>query len=379
MRYCTKCIQPDTRPGIVFDEEQVCSACRWAEYRATEVDWAQRKKELLEIANSVKRTDGRPDCIIGVSGGKDSHFQAFYVRTLGLRPLLVNCVPENLTDVGRTNLDNLVRHGFDLISIRPNPNIARELTKQAFFKYCNPVKPSEYSLFASSWIVAAGLDILLVIQGENPVHTLGIVEDMDSGDNAYNIRQHNTTSGDAQQWLYEGIDLSDLFFYQFPSPPDLPGVRSIWLSYYTKEWSYYGNTKFAILKGLRGRSNHSPLETGKLSSYCSTDSDIHILNQFLKYLKFGFGFVTDEVSYLIREGHLDRTTGISLVKNYDGKLNEKYIHDFCSYIRISISDFWKVVDRFVNKDLFHKDAAKAIWRTGNWAPKFTVGEDYVPR
>lgn len=376
MRYCHKCVQPDTRPGIIFDDEQVCSACRQAEYRKT-VNWEQRELELQQIAEEAKSIKADFDCVIGVSGGKDSHFQAFYARdTLGLKCLLANCIPENMTSVGHQNLENLVQRGFDLISYRPNPDIMKAVTRQAFFAYGNPVKPSEYPLYAVSWITASRFDIPLVIQGDNPAETLGIIKDTDVGGDAYGIRKHNTTSGEAAQFLQEGVELRDLFFYQFPSLDKLKGIRSIWLSYYAKEWSFTGNTEFAISKGLRGRPKHNPRSTGKLSAYCSIDSDVHILNQLLKYYKFGFGFVTDEVCYDIREGRLTRKEGINLVRRYDGRLDEKYIRGFCDYLDITIEEFWTTVAKFINRDLFYKDIA-ILWRAGGWMPRFTVGESYV--
>lgn len=377
MKYCTKCVQPDTRPGIIFDDKQVCSACRQAEYRKT-VNWEQREIELHQIIEYARSIKADFDCVIGVSGGKDSHFQAFYARdNLGLRCLLANCLPENMTDVGQQNLENLVQHGFDLVSYRPNPKVMKALTRNAFFKYGNPVKPSEYPLYAVSWITASRFNIPLVIQGDNPAETLGIVEDTDTGGDAYGIRKHNTTSGEAAQFVQDGVDLRDLFFYQFPDLDELNRVRSIWLSHYAKEWSFTGNTEFAISKGLQGHPEYTPETTGKLSKYCSIDGDAHILNQLLKYLKFGFGFVTDEVGYDIRDGRLTREEGIRLVKQYDGKLSRKYIVEFCDYIDISETTFWNVVEKFVNKDLFYKDKYMAIWRLGDWVPRFTVGEDYV--
>ena len=138
MKYCRKCVQPDTRPGLVFHSKGVCAACRVSEERL-KVDWDKREKELIEIANWARENSGGGfDCAVGVSGGKDSTFQAIYVKEqLGLKALLINCAPDNISDVGRQNLENLVQQGFDMISIRPNPKIERELSKQAFFKYGN--------------------------------------------------------------------------------------------------------------------------------------------------------------------------------------------------------------------------------------------------
>ena len=115
MKYCRRCLQPDTRPNIQFNEEQICYACLW-EDKKKEIDWEKRKKELIEIAEEAKekaQKKGLPyDCVIGVSGGKDSTFQSFYARDeLGLRVLLVNSIPEGLTKAGRHNINNLVEHG----------------------------------------------------------------------------------------------------------------------------------------------------------------------------------------------------------------------------------------------------------------------------
>ncbi|MBP3825105.1 MAG: N-acetyl sugar amidotransferase, partial [Butyrivibrio sp.] len=105
MRYCKRCLQPDTRPGIVFDDEQICFACRYEESKAT-IDWAAREAELKGFAEEAKAEAKKRgniyDCIIGVSGGKDSTFQAVYAKEkLGLNPLLINCMPDEITEIGR--------------------------------------------------------------------------------------------------------------------------------------------------------------------------------------------------------------------------------------------------------------------------------------
>ena len=100
------------------------------------------------------------------------------------------------------------------------------------------------------------------------------------------------------------------------------------------------------------------------------DSDLQIANQMIKYLKFGFGFATDEACYDIREGRLTREDAKWLVQEYDGCCGEKYIDITCNYLGITVEEFWSVVDKYVNKKLFFKDDK------GKWSPKFTVGEDF---
>lgn len=351
MRYCKKCVQPDTRPGIKLDDEGICFACRYSEKAEKEINWEKRDKRLKEIAEWAKENSkGGYDCVVGVSGGKDSTFQALYVRDkLGLNVLLTNCVPDGITDVGRANLENLVQKGFDLFMVRNNPRIMKELTKRSFYKHGNPVKPSEYPLWAVTYQIALAYKIPLIIQGENPGITLGVIEGLGDDDNAMNINLGNTLAGgNAKDWIGDGIDYKDLLPYQFPDKSELrnSNIKAIYLNCCVKEWSFSHNTEFSVRHGLKGRFGHDPNLTGRLNPYCSIDSDSQIVNQMLKYHKFGFGFVTDEVCYYIREGKMSRDEAIELVQRYDGKCGEEYIRKFCEYIDISIDEFWRVANSF---------------------------------
>jgi len=377
MKYCKRCVQPDTRPHVKFDDDGVCFACKWQEKVDSEIDWDKRKKQIQEIADWAKKNaKGTHDCVIGVSGGKDSTFQAMYAKEeLGLNCLLVNLAPDGITKWGTQNIENLIQKGFDTLIMRPNPIIWKKLIKHAFYKYGNPVKPTEYPLWASSYIAALKFGIPLVIQGENAGLTLGVVEGVGDGDNALDVNLLDTMAGgNASEWKVEGIKLNEILWYQFPDKNEIKksNIRAIWLNYYAKEWAYKHNIEFAKKHGLMGRQNHDPNLTGRLSPYCSIDAEsAQIVNQLLKYLKFGFGFVTDEVCYYIRSGDMTREEGIEQVKKYDGKCGEKYLKDFCDYIGITIDEFWKVADKYVNKKLFEKDP-----KTGKWIPKFTAGIDF---
>ena len=90
----------------------------------------------------------------------------------------------------------------------------------------------------------------------------------------------------------------------------------------------------------------------------------------IKYLKFGFGRASDYLNYEIRAGRIKRNDAIKIVKKYDGKCSKKYIKSFCNYIGISEKDFWKQIDKFVNKKLFYKS------NKGEYLPKFIVGENH---
>ena len=375
MKYCKKCVQPDTRPKITFDQEGVCYACRYAE-NIDSIDWDEREKQLREIADWAKKNSrGGFDCIIGVSGGKDSTVQALYVRDqLGLKALLVNCSSfgTHVTKEGLHNLENLVQHGFDTISYILNPKVLRAVTRRGFYQYLNPYKAWDYALYAVSYITALKFAIPLVVQGENAAITLGVTSALDPNDDALNINQYDTLGGgNASDWVQDGIELKDLLFYQFPDKDELrkSGIRAIFLGYYLKEWSYTHNTEFAKAHGLQPIEGNDPNLTGKLNPYAAVDTyPLQAVNQMLKYYKFGFGYATDEVCYYIRDGRMSREEAIRLVQQYDGKCGEKYIREVCGIMDITVEEFWQVVDRFVNKKLFRKDPA-----TGEWKPKFKVG------
>ncbi len=377
MRYCKHCLQPDTRPGVVFDDECVCFACRYEESKVN-IDWNEREAELQAFADEAKAESKKRgniyDCIIGVSGGKDSTFQAVYAKEkLGLNPLLINCMPDEITEIGQKNIDNLNHLGFDIISIRPNPIVARKLARKSFFERGNIVAASEYCLWASAYIMAVKFNIPLIIQGENAALTLGAAKNQEATGNAFSVLQLETIRGasvDSFVDLSNNITEKDLFLYKIPDVDLMQnmGIRAVFLQYYSKEWSQVRNADFAIARGLTGRSDDLH-ELGRYRRYTALDSDLQIPNQMIKYLKFGFGYATDEVCYDIREGRLSREDAKWYVNEYDGLCGQKYIDATCRYLDISEEEFWSVVDRYVNRDLFEK-------KDGRWVKKFTVGEDY---
>ena len=377
MKYCKRCLQPDTRPGIIFDDEQICFACRYEESKKT-IDWNQRHAELQAFADEAKaeakKRGNLYDCIIGVSGGKDSTFQAVYAKErLGLNPLLINCAPDEITEIGRKNIDNLNNLGFDIISIRPNPIVAKKLARKSFFERGNLVAASEYCLWASAYIMAVKFNIPLIIQGENAALTLGAAKNQEPTGNAFSVMQLETIRGasvDSFVDLSNNITEKDLFLYKIPTVEEMQekGIKAIFLQYYVPEWSQVTNADFAIARGLTGRTDDLH-KLGRYRRYTALDSDLQIPNQMIKYLKFGFGYATDEICYDIREGRFSREDGKWYVNEYDGLCGEEYIESACKYLSITKEEFWEVVDKYVNRDLFEKV-------DGKWKPKFTVGEDY---
>ena len=351
MEICTNCIQPNTRPGIYFNEEGVCGACLWGKEK-NKIDWDLRCKELQDIALWAKKNSkGDYDCTIGVSGGKDSTKQAITARDkLDLNCLLVNCEPENITDIGRKNIENLKNLGFDVVTIRPNPNVMKRLIRYDFFEHLNPVKATEFALYSSTYIIAEKFKIPLIIQGETQVLTLGTrLISAGQVQDALNVDQNmRTLSQGCQEYLnVDGIKKRDLFLFRY-NKENLKelGIKGIWLQYYLKEWSYRGNAEFSKKYGLTVRENFNPKDIGTYVDFSALDSDLNHVNQMLKYIKFGFGFCMDHACYDIRDGHITRNEAMNLVKDYDGKCSEEYIKKFCDYVEITIDKFWDTANSF---------------------------------
>ena len=351
MEICTNCIQPNTRPGIYFNEEGVCGACLWGKEK-NKIDWDLRCKELQDIALWAKKNSkGDYDCTIGVSGGKDSTKQAITARDkLDLNCLLVNCEPENITDIGRKNIENLKNLGFDVVTIRPNPNVMKRLIRYDFFEHLNPIKATEFALYSSTYIIAEKFKIPLIIQGETQVLTLGTrLISAGQVQDALNVDQNmRTLSQGWQEYLnVDGIKKRDLFLFRY-NKENLKelGIKGIWLQYYLKEWSYRGNAEFSKKYGLTVRENFNPKDIGTYVDFSALDSDLNHVNQMLKYIKFGFGFCMDHACYDIRDGHITRNEAMNLVKDYDGKCSEEYIKKFCDYVEITIDKFWDTANSF---------------------------------
>lgn len=365
MQYCKKCIQPDTRPGIQFDSEGVCPPCRFAENHE-KIDWTARRQELEEIADfGRKHNVSGYDCIVAVSGGKDSLRQALYLRDeLGLNPLLVSCVypPEHQTERGARNVANLISLGFDFIGASPNPQVWKKMMREGFLRYGNFLKSSEMALYASTPKVAISYHIPLICFGENPVIALGALEVRSTTGDANRIKHSYTLKGGTDSVKTKDIRDQDLYWYRYPSDDEMEWakLKLFYLGYYLKDFTRFYNGDFAQKHGLEIRTD-PPEDIGDNYGFEALDDDFVIVNQMLKYIKYGFGKVTDQVCEAIRLKMMTRDQAIDLALKYDGKCANRYVKKFCNFLEISESQFWEVANRFRNKEIF-EEVGKGEWR-----------------
>ena len=371
MKYCSTCLQPDTRPGEQFDDSGNCLACRSAR-QGDDIDYEERFLVLRRILKEFPRAPGQLfDCVLGVSGGKDSTRQALWLRDrLELNALLV-CLswpPEQVNERGAHNLSSLIELGFDTVVSAPAPGTWRRLMRKSFLRFGNWAKSTELALYSSIPQIALRYGIRLIFNGEDPgqreVQALG-----DEGWDNNGVRNLNTLAGGSMDWLLnDGFSRDELLPYVYPAPQDFEryGLQIVDLGWFLGDWSFRSNGAYAAAVGFDPRTE-SPEETGDLSYVSAVDEDWVSVNQVVKYYKFGYGKVTDYVNEEIRSGRLRRNEGASLVESYDGKCTTQLIEKFCEYIEISTSQFWDVVRRFANPDLFE------IRDGGILRPRFRVG------
>ncbi len=373
MKYCTHCLQPDTRPNTRFTEQGLCPACDYFG-RLAHVDWQERFDILQDLLAKFPRKPGQQfDCIIGVSGGKDSTRQALWVRDkLELRPLLA-CLtypPQQVTQRGVENISNLIELGFDVVISAPAPGTWQSLMRESFERYTNWARSTELALFSSVPQLAIRYGIPLILWGENPGLQLGDLKTLGrTGYDGNNLRYMNTLSGAALDWMLEsGLALHDLIPYQYPTSEefDQHNLQIVYLGWFLGDWSLANNGMYSATNGLQIRED-TVANTGDLWGVTSLDEDWVTLNQMIKYYKFGFGRVTDYVNEEIRLGRMSRERGIELVEQHDDACGDGYIESFCQYIGISEQHFWDKVHTALNRELFDLDTQGRIRR------RFKVG------
>ncbi len=374
MKYCTTCLQPDTRPNSRFTDTGQCPACVYFDQLAL-VDWQERHEILLDLLEGFRRPPGRYfDCLVGVSGGKDSTRQALYVRDkLGLRPLLV-CLsypPQQVTPRGVDNISNMIDSGFDLVMSAPAPDSWRRLMRLSFDRFTNWARSTELALFTSVPQIAIRYQVPLILWGENPGLQVGDMGTLGrTGYDGNNIRFGNTLGGGQYDWMQEaGVPPGNLLPYQYPAAEafDAAQIQIVYLGWFLGDWSFINNAAYSCASGLEKRDDDVS-NTGDLLGVSSLDEDWVTLNQMIKYYKFGFGKVTEYVNEELRLKRMDRATAIRLCEQYDGACADHYIESFCEFIDISVDTFWEKVRASCNRQLFD------VRPDGRIERRFVVGE-----
>jgi N-acetyl sugar amidotransferase len=361
LRYCVRCLYPETKPDLFFDERGVCSACQSFDSRRA-VDWPTRRAEFDRVVGQYRSQDGSNyDCIVPVSGGKDSTCQTLRLLEAGLNPLCVTATTDSLSDIGRHNIENIKKLGVDYIEVSVNPVVRRRLNKLALLEVGDISWPEHVTIFTVPVRIAVKMGVRLIVWGENPQNEYG-------GPAA---ASENKTLD--RRWLEEfggllGLRVSDLLEidgikphhliqYTYPTNEDLQRAQltAVFLGYYFP-WDGYANALYAQAFGFR---TFDRMVEGSLANYENLDNYQTGIHDYFKYLKYGFGRATDIANNHIRRGRLSREDAWRMVEHHDGLFPwtclGRPIHEILREIDMTLDEFIAVCDKYTNRRLFRCD------------------------
>lgn len=368
MKYCKRCVMPDTRPGITFNAEGVCSACQAFENRK-KVDYIARFKELKNLCDKYRNMNGpnNYDCMIAVSGGKDSHFQVHLMKEMmGMNPLLVT-VEDNfpMTNAGMHNIKNISEcFGCDIVSLKPNIRAQKRIMRNTFEKYGKPTFFIDRYIYTFPLHMAVKYNTPLLVYGENVNYEYGgnqTKETYSAKDQIFNGVAYGIDTADL---LGDGVTLRDLNFFDPPNREDLDKLEPMYVSYFV-EWNSFGNYIFAKSRGFHDLT-HEWDRTHHAECFDQVDSRAYLVHSWMKYPKFGHASATDYAARFVRYGIITREKAVEIVKERDHALDPICVREFCEFCGYSESEFWNIVDTHYNRELFEKD------KMGRWVLKNPV-------
>lgn len=372
IKFCSRCTISNQRPRITFNDDGVCAACQFAEYKQGQIDWHQRETELRATLDRFRRTDGGYEVLVPSSGGKDSAFIAHELKyKYGMNVLTVTWAPHLYTDIGFKNFQAMMHvGGLDNILGTPNGIIHRKMTKLSFDILGDPFQPFIYGQTNFPLQVSLTHKIPLIMYGEN-----GEVEYGGDMKNAFiptrdytaDHKKHYFSGLSPEDFIKYGITEEDLRPYLAPPVEKLKANHTeIHFYGYYKKWvpqeNYYYCSEHTGFTANPARSE------GTYSKYASLDDKLDGFHYYLSFIKFGIGRATSDSAHEIRDGHITRDEGVELVKKFDGEFPKKYFNEFLEYCDITESYFNEVVDSWRSPHLWKQVG-------GEWKLRHRVSHD----
>ena len=370
MQYCKKCVYPGSSAvKLTFDENGICSGCRVAETKKN-INWNERGAMLKEIMEKYRSQDGSNyDCIIPVSGGKDSYFQTHYItNVLGLKPLLVTYHGNNFLPEGEHNLKRM-REVFDVdhLIFRPSEKVLIKLNRLGFKKMGDMNWQNHAGIFTYPVQVAVNYKVPLIIWGEHGYTDLGGMYSMgDFPEMTAKYRLEHAQRGfdwDDMIGGEEGLKEQDLLWLKYPTNEKLEelGIRGIYLGNYV-DWD--GNFNYKLMKEQYGwKESQEPFD--RTYRMFSNIDDMHEngIHDYMKFIKFGYGRASDHACKDIRAGHMTRDKGIEMVKKYDS-VKPRDLRRWLEYVGMTEQEFDKIADSFRDPKVWRKNE-KGEWEKDN--------------
>jgi len=369
LQYCKKCLFPATKPDLYFNAQGICDACISADNkhgRGDAIDWTARAKEFESIVVPRKLdNDGWYDCIVPVSGGKDSTWLVHAMKSLHwMNPLAVTFDQFDQTSIGRKNLDALRSVGVDHVHFTLNPHVVRQLVKKGFEIVGDPYWVNHVGMFTVPFHISTRFNVQLVIFGEQPQLEYGGPEE--SKNNMIMDKRWRQEFGGMRGFREEDmvdpeISAGDLRILKYPTDDQIQDVGVIGLFYgYFFKWDAVSHVKIIEQYGWSGLTQ---APSGSWLNYENCDMHFISLREHLKYVKYGYGRATDQLNIAIRDRRITRLEALNFAREIDGECPREVILEFCDYIKITEEEFYNVRDSFVNQEIFVRDSY------GNWVMK----------
>lgn len=377
MKYCLRCCYPEnTKPAIIFDDKGICSGCRAFEQRGHEkVDWKSKQEELKNLLESYKekaRKNGSAyDCIIPVSGGKDSHYQAhLMMKVYKMNPLFVTYNHGYNSKLGMRNLRNLVdKLGCDLIRYSTNPKTAKKISRYMLKKVGDITWHYHAGIMTFPIQIAVKYKIPLMIWGEHgEAFLFGMHNLEDKVEFTKKRRQEHLMRGFEPEDILDDpknteLTKKDLLPFFYPSNEEIEsiGVRGIYLANY-HSWDQQENTQMMIDKyGFETYQNRQTT----FNLYEKVDDFFQDTHNYLKYLKFGYSRCTDHASLEIRHQRMTREEGIEMIKKYEHLVRPKNLDVFLKFAEMTEKEFLNNIDHLREPSIWEKDS-KGDWKILDW-------------
>lgn len=365
--YCRTCVLPCTRPNLIVNRDGSCG-CVPSRQECVPTP-TNRRSDFKQLVENVRSRGAEYDCVIPVSGGKDSTWQVVTALEYGLRPICVTWKSPARSELGQKNLANLVSLGVDHVDFTVNPDVERRFIREAFVRMGSPAIPMHMAIHSLALRTAIRYSVPLVIYGENSADEYGNVSDSARGWQLTNdwLSRYGVTQGTTViDWIGDGLSRRDLSSYSWPSDAEIRNadVRAVFLGFYFP-WDPVETSRVAVANGFEIADQPT---TGLYNFADIDDSFLISIHHFMKWPKFGFTRTWDNISIEIRHGRMTREEGILILRELGEEIPYQEIEAFCSFIAMSTDEFWRVVERFRNSEIWQKNAL-GVWQIDDFLIK----------
>jgi N-acetyl sugar amidotransferase len=351
MKYCKLCVLPDSRPNLYILSDGICTAC-YSKKNLKKINWNIRKTSFLKLVSNLKKKNNLYDCVVPVSGGKDSTWQIIEILKNNLKPLAFTYKPVLRTKIGQQNLDNLKKLGVDHIEFSISEKTEQKFLKKAFYKFGAVAIPMHMAMWNISFNLAKKFSVPYIVWGENSAIEYGGAkkdQNLKNLDNKW-IKKFGINFGTtAKDWVDKDLTRKDMAPFFKDETKTKKNPKSIFLGDY---FNWDPNKSFHVAKKNGFKSYKKISKTG-IYNYADIDDDLISIHHYLKIYKYGFSRTQDNLSLEIRNGRMSRIAAIKILKKKKFLAPNGDIKKFCKFIKISKREFYRVCEKFRNKEIWY--------------------------